>query len=335
MSRQVLILSSPDDPHAVKVAAHLSELGARVAYWKFDSFVHDGQLNFDLSADSLAFSLQDDGQALDVADFESIWFRRPGTIKSKQFFEPWVAAVIESEAEQALKGMLYSLPCLWVNFPLRHDASSLKLFQLEVAKKLGLPIPETIVTTDPQIALTFYEKHDGGVIYKLVTEKSNFYLPRYEFPHGIPTLPVRKVDLTHFQQVRHAPHLFQQEIRKQSDIRVTVIGKKVFAFNIESQSGSGKLDWRTDYKVPMKAWTLPDEVNQGCLNLLSRLGLNYGAIDFCLDQNGNYVFLEVNSAGQYLWLEDLTEVPLSKEMALLLSGKSEPLVTYEQAAFAS
>jgi glutathione synthase/RimK-type ligase-like ATP-grasp enzyme len=291
-------------------------------------------LNFGIAADRRTFSLQYEGKILDVAAFESIWFRRPGTIKSKQFFEAWVATVIESEAEQALKGMLYSLPCLWVNFPMRHDASSLKLFQLEVAKKLGLAIPETVVTSDPKVALAFYEKHDGGVIYKLVTEKSNFYLPRFEFPHGIPTLPVRKADLAHFQQVRHAPHLFQQEIRKQSDIRVTVIGKKVFAFNIESQSGSGKLDWRTDYKVPMKACSLPDEINQGCLNLLKRLGLNYGAIDFCLDQDGQYVFLEINSAGQYLWLEELTEVPLSYEMALLLSGKSDPLVTYEQAAFA-
>ncbi|HEY9732626.1 MAG TPA: hypothetical protein V6C89_11980 [Drouetiella sp.] len=334
MSQQVLILSSPEDPHAIKVAAHLSVLDTTVSYWKFDSFVHDGQMFFDLSQSNRSFSLQDDGKTLDVAGFDSIWFRRPGTIKSKQFFEPWVQTVIESEAEQALKGILYSLPCLWVNFPMRHEASSLKLFQLEVAKNLGLEIPETIVTNDPQQALSFYEKYDGEVIYKLITEKTNFHLPRFEFPHGIPTLPVRKMDLEHFQQVRHAPHLFQQKIGKQSDIRVTVIGKKVFPFNIESQAGGGKIDWRTDYKVPMQACALPDQISQGCLNLLRRMGLNYGAIDFCLDADGRYVFLEVNSAGQYLWLEDLTEVPLSREMALLLAGKSEPLVTYEQCAFA-
>jgi len=89
----------------------------------------------------------------------------------------------------------YALPCIWVNFPGRDAVASLKLFQLEVARNLGLAIPETIVTNEPAIAKAFYEKLNGKVIYKLITEKSNFFLPHYEFPHGIPTLPVREMDL--------------------------------------------------------------------------------------------------------------------------------------------
>lgn len=334
MSSRVLILSSPEDAHAVRVAQHLSEWDASVAYWKFEPFVHDCKLEFVTDEGKRVFRFNQDGRSIDVSSFDSIWFRRPGAPQSKRFFQPWVSAVVETEAHNALYGMLYSMPCLWVNYPARDAAASLKLFQLEVAKTLGISVPETIVTNDPEFARAFYEKHKGQVIYKLVTEKSNFFLPQFEFPHGIPTLPVREVDLAHLDQVRHAPHLFQQKIEKNADIRVTVIGKKLFAFHIESQSGSGKLDWRTDYDVPMRVCELPDHLSEKCLQLLRRLGLNYGAIDFCLDTEGRYVFLEINPAGQYMWLENLTKVPLSKELALLLAGKSEALVSYESAAFA-
>lgn len=334
MVSKVLILSSREDVHAIKVAQHLDDQNVTAAFWKFDPFVHDCQLDFSLADGKRVFKFVQDGKSIDISSFTSIWFRRPGAVKAKQFFEPWVSTVVETEAHQALQGMLYSLPCLWVNYPARHKAASLKLFQLEVARNLGLSIPETIVTNEPEIAKSFYDKLNGQVIYKLVSEKSSFYLPHFEFPHGIPTLPVREMDLQHFQQVRHAPHLFQRAIQKQADIRVTVIGKQIFAFHIDSQTGTGKLDWRTDYKVPMRTWNLGDDLSQKCLDLLVKLGLNFGAIDFCLDENGEHVFLEINPAGQYLWLEEVTAVPLSKEMALLLSGQREPLVQYESAAFA-
>ncbi len=333
MIKKVLILSSPEDAHAAKVAHHLEGMGVHSAYWKFDPFAHDCQLNFLLADDQRRFCFNNGRETIEMCDFESIWFRRPGPLKVKEFFEPWIANMVQAEALQGLRGMLFSLPCLWVNFPARDTVAALKLFQLEVAKRIGFSVPETLVTNDPEAARAFYEKWQGRIIYKLISEKSNFSLPKYEFPHGIPTLPVREMDLTHFEQVRHAPHLFQERVQKQADIRVTVIGKKLFAFHIESQSGKGKLDWRIDYEVPMKCWELSDKLSEQCIRLLVDLGLNYGAIDFCLDKEGQYIFLEINPAGQYLWLENATQAPLSQEMAWLLAGKSEPLVSYEYAAY--
>ncbi|MBS1955902.1 MAG: hypothetical protein JST89_17085 [Cyanobacteria bacterium SZAS-4] len=333
MPSRVLILSSPEDAHATKVAQHLTELNVQTVFWRYDPFVHDCQLNFAVGTDRREFKFNNGSAMIDMTSFDSIWHRRPGSLNVKQFFEPWIASMIEVEATHALRGMLYSLPRLWVNFPARDAVASLKLFQLEVAKNIGMAVPETIVTNEPESAKAFYEKMSGQVIYKLISEKSNFSLPHYEFPHGIPTLPVRDLDVSHFDQVRHAPHLFQERIQKKADIRVTVIGKKLFASHIESQAGKGKLDWRTDYGVPMKTWDLGDQLAEKCMQLLINLGLNYGAIDFCLDENEQHVFLEINSAGQYLWLEEPTKTDLSKEMALLLGGKSDPLVSYEHAAF--
>jgi glutathione synthase/RimK-type ligase-like ATP-grasp enzyme len=71
---------------------------------------------------------------------------------------------------------------------------------------------------------------------------------------------------------------------------------------------------------------LPETLQTQCLDLMKRLGLNYGALDFILSENGDYIFLEINCAGQYLWIEQKTDLRISREIANLLTGKSKPLV---------
>ncbi|MGH9553005.1 MAG: hypothetical protein ACRD3W_26740, partial [Terriglobales bacterium] len=162
---------------------------------------------------------------------------------------------------------------------------------------------------------------------KLLAEGSNFSVPSFETPRGIPTLPLREEDLTFIDQVEHSPHLFQRMIRKKYDLRITVVGHKVFSLRIDSQTGSGDLDWRNDYTVNMEPFALPADIESKCINLTRRLGLNYGAIDLILTDEGDYRFLEINCAGQYLWIELRTELQISREIALLLTGKCEPLFT--------
>ncbi len=333
MLSNVLILSTREDNHALQVEQHLTKLGARTTFWRFEQLLNESKLTYQFDALNQSFEFSEQNGQIDFLGFDSIWFRRPGKIGAKQFFQPWISNIVEVESRHAILGMLYSLPCLWVNHPAKDITAGLKLFQLNLAKKLGLSMPETIITNEPEKARAFYDKHNGNIVYKLLTEVSNLSLPKYEFPHGIPTLPVRLSDLDHFGQVIHSPHLFQQRIKKQSDLRVTVIGQRIFGIKIDSQSGKGALDWRNDYSVPMSIWKVPDEVASKCLLLTQMLGLNFGAIDFCLDQDNEPVFLEINPAGQFLWIETRTELKLGLEMALLLGGKSAPLVSYEQAAF--
>ena len=47
------------------------------------------------------------------------------------------------------------------------------------------------------------------------------------------------------------------------------------------------------------------------------LDLSYGAIDMIFD-GSDYYFLEINSMGQWLWIEDFTEMPITKTIAELL-----------------
>jgi len=232
--------------------------------------------------------------------------------------------MVEQETRETFYGMLNSLDCLWVNRPM-HDVNCMrKLLQLEYAHQAGLEVPKSLVTNNAKEAEDFYHQCDGQVIYKLIGETSGIHLPSSEVT-GLPTLPLRQVDLKYLDQVVHAPHLFQQMIQKTHDVRVTVVGKKLFACRIYSQAGMGKVDWRGDYSVDMQPMDLPKDLEEKCLNLMKRFNLNYGAFDFCQLPDERYVFIEVNSAGQFIWAEDRTKQPIALEVAKLLAGQSEPL----------
>jgi len=187
-------------------------------------------------------------------------------------------------------------------------------------------VPQTVVTSDPDVARQFYERMNGEVIYKLIGENTNFFFPKFEFPSGIPTLPCRESDKDHFDQIRFAPHLFQQRVVKKFDVRATIVGKEIFAASIHSQSGQSKLDWRLDYGVPMMKLQLPQSVSKACISMMQQFKLNYAAFDFCVDAEDRYYFLELNCGGQYIWLEERTQLPISRQLALLFAGEAEPIV---------
>lgn len=332
MGCNILILSSPLDPHAQAVKDHLAAMGIGVSFWEMADLLGRTRLKHTITASDPSCELvvdENDGESshnrIDLMSIQSIWLRRPGNVKVASLPEKWMESLVEWECTRALSGIFRAVPCLWVNPPqCEHDAL-LKLKQLDVARKCGLTVPETLVTNDPNAVSAFHDKHKGQIIYKLIDEGSYRFFPPYEIVTGMPTLPFRPSDLSHIDQISLSLHLFQERIDKVSDIRVTVVGTRIFAAEILSQEGKGKIDFRLDYSVPMRAHELPEEIAQGCLNVLRQLGLTFGAFDFCLDRDGQYVFLEVNPSGQWLWMEKGLNLPISLHLARLLAGLESPL----------
>jgi D-alanine-D-alanine ligase-like ATP-grasp enzyme len=68
------------------------------------------------------------------------------------------------------------------------------------------------------------------------------------------------------------------------------------------------------------AHDLPDDVADKLRALMRRLGLAYGAIDLRLTEDGRYVFLEINPAGQFLYVEEQTGQPITAALAARLAA---------------
>ena len=54
------------------------------------------------------------------------------------------------------------------------------------------------------------------------------------------------------------------------------------------------------------------------------LRLTFGAIDLIETPKGEYVFLEINPNGQWLWLDDMLDLGISAAVADWLSNASQP-----------
>jgi glutathione synthase/RimK-type ligase-like ATP-grasp enzyme len=98
-----------------------------------------------------------------------------------------------------------------------------------------------------------------------------------------------------------------------------VVGDAVYAAAVHSQ----EMEYRHDYRmhldqVRIEATELPDDVTDMLLSFMRRLGLMYGAIDMRRTPDGDHIFLEVNPAGQWLFVEQRTAQPIAARIADLL-----------------
>jgi hypothetical protein len=144
------------------------------------------------------------------------------------------------------------------------------------------------------------------------------YLRPAEHGPWIMTTIVDPGGQNYLDSVRLAPCLFQELIPKDHELRVTVIGEQVFACAIYSQENEQtKVDWRhPGVEFPRKEARLPDGVRDFCLAMTKHYGLNYGALDFIVTPAGEYVFLELNPNGQWMFVQHwLPRIPLVQTMA--------------------
>ena len=135
------------------------------------------------------------------------------------------------------------------------------------------------------------------------------------------TQVLRPADLAHVDGIALCPVAVQEAVDKRVELRVTVVGSRVFAAAIHSQrSNHTRHDWRRYDLVntPLEPVELAPGIARRCVELVAGYGLSYGAIDLIQTPDGRTVFLELNPNGQYLWVEAATGHPISAALADLL-----------------
>ena len=128
-------------------------------------------------------------------------------------------------------------------------------------------------------------------------------------------------------QLSLCPMKFQEKIEKQLELRITIVGKKVFAAGLDSQAKTkGKIDWRKVGEESIKDWkicTIPKDLEAKLLDLHTFSNLNYGAADVILTPEGEYVFLESNPGGEFFWLDEIENYAISEQIASVLLQEAD------------
>jgi hypothetical protein len=197
-----------------------------------------------------------------------------------------------------------------------------KLNQDLIAKQVGLNVGEALVASSDQEVIDFINKarrRGARVCTKPLAQK---YLNREGRLFTRYTELLDDSTNIEAEDFQGCPIIFQEYIEKEYELRVTVADARVMAVRIDSQLAPGetKTDWRKYNipKTPHSVYKIPDELAGQILNFHQLTGLRYSAFDFIKSPDGRYIFLESNPSGQWLWLENITGLRITREIAVAL-----------------
>ncbi len=102
---------------------------------------------------------------------------------------------------------------------------------------------------------------------------------------------------------------------------MTVVGDRVFGASIRAGSEAARVDWRSDYDtLDYAVIEPPQSVTSGMLRFLKVFGLSFGAFDFVVTPDQEWIMLECNPFGAYGWLEAALSLPITSALADLLTN---------------
>ena len=307
----ILIISSPDDVHAQAVTRELERRGvndARILNLSDFPLRMDVSMRLDNNGTS-DFALRfPDGKRVGMDEVTAVWWRRPQPFVLPPQLSLQHRYFAMTEAATSLQGMWQATAdhALWINDIHRDAAAAHKPYQLALAKCIGLTIPETLITNSPEEAKAFWDEHGDDVIYKIHTAQAGAWRE---------TRKLKREERALADQVRLAPVIFQKFVPAVADLRVTAIGGRLFPAATDVRTIAYPLDVRMNGAMKYEPHTLPADVEHKLLKLMQQLGLEYGAIDLRLTPEGEYVFLEVNPAGQFLYVEMSARIELAAALA--------------------
>jgi MvdD family ATP-grasp ribosomal peptide maturase len=317
----VLIVTRSDDSETVlPVINSIEERGGNAFRLDTDRFPTEVRLIAHYDRDSERLIIVDAEKELNLSEVSAVWYRRLNAgAKIPETMTPDLRRASILETRATLLGMIAGIRAFHLDQISLVRRAGDKQLQLQIARELGLETPRTLITNDPDAVRAFAKSCERGIITKML---SSFAIYEDGQEKVVFTNPVEPEHLEDLTGLRFCPMTFQENIPKALELRVTIVGDRVFTASIDSQSSElGRHDWRRDGVGLLDEWKnfeLPREIEERLLKLMDRFGLNYGAIDMILTPENRYIFLEINPAGEFFWLEESPGLPISKAIADLL-----------------
>jgi len=298
---KIIVLAHPKDDHAAPVRWALEQAGYQTACWSGVSPDEQDQASLlvdeqpcirlgthRLESDDVFWLRQADHQASD----HPAEGPEKGGAPAPSFFSE-------------LAHMFEYLPVRCVNpYSAVHLVRN-KAVQLHLARRSGLKIPESLFSNSPAMVRNFFDRYPNDAICKA-------FATHVWQQHGstdvtvTETFSLNRSDLPADDEVfTFSPAIYQEKVRKQFDVRMVLMGERVYSFAVRTPANS--LDWRHDAalrNVAVERIPTPAAVESGILRFAAAAGVCTGSLDFAVDRNGEWWFLEINEQGQFLWLDD-------------------------------
>ena len=232
--KSVLILSSSQDYEADLIGIELLRKGIDYARLNIEDITRSLNITCNIESKSNPeCQIKIGSTIIKTSDIAVVLFRDFNhqlssfdgiDLKSVFIYQQW------SDALQ----ILYSrLKCGWINSPDATQRASNRICQLISAKDVGFNIPSTLITNDPKMANNFYHVTKGNMILKVLHHHD---IEIHNKLYSIYSHQAKENDLLRFSDLAYAPCILQEKLKKQSELRVTVVDDQVFAAEIKTGS---------------------------------------------------------------------------------------------------
>ncbi|MCL8538758.1 MvdD family ATP-grasp ribosomal peptide maturase [Chryseobacterium gallinarum] len=325
MNKILIITHTADNFSIEKVTEYIEKNNCQVIRFDVDLYPLQNKLSTTFQNGEWISILETPEAQYRLDDISAIWYRRAYNIGSglKEELDAKFYGAAMGEIRNTLFGFIESVDTYSLGKPGIYRRLDSKEEQLKVADKLGLTIPDTCITNNPDVAKKFILQH-RNVVAKMQT---GFAITEDGVESVVFTNVVSEDKLEELDTLLYCPMQFQKMIEKKKELRITIVGRDVYAFEIDSQQfEDAKVDWRKDGVNLLDKWVrteLPGDIEEKLLELLDIYNVDYGAIDMIVSPENEYYFIEINAAGEFFWLDNLTEGNLiSKSIADVLCDKA-------------
>ena len=316
--KHVLIISISQDVHADRVEKLVS-VSAPVIRLNMDD-PNEWNFEYKNGEPNLRYQSKEFG----IENIKSVFLRRLPSPKSFQKLVPknlgkftdYIVSQKYAIFQECLS--ILSRTVTFLN-PLRVNEFLGKTIQHFIANRHGLITPETYVGENPDSAKKFIQEFMNNGVRICTKPVENI---KIELEDGIKTRFTQLLTpslLPEINSLKLCPLIFQTYTEKLFEVRGTIVGSKILACRIDSQAAPGDtaIDWRRYNipKTPHYKYQIPTDIERKIISFHKEIEAVYSSFDLIVDKTGNHIFLETNPYGQWLWIEDLTGLPISKALS--------------------
>lgn len=303
-----------DEPtnNVIKWIKHYQKEYVRINYL---DFFESGKSTLKFTNDE--FLLCIDGREISLNEVTSVWYRRKPKLDARR-----IEYVLENKVKDIYEYVLQENSVLIDFFKILLDRCPVKigspfvynLNKLEVlyhARELGFKIPDTLISNDLDYVHEFVGR-SIPLVNKPISNIKTFKVGDLSFTNYTKTLEKKEP----FLEINNRMNLFQERVDKKCEIRTFVLEDETFSMAIYDQEHAD--DYRENSyteKLSFTKFKLPESLEKKVFELLRKFGLNTCSVDFLLNQEGEFIFLELNPVGQYGFLNYPNNYQLDKRIA--------------------
>lgn len=236
----------------------------------------------------------------------SIYYRKP-TFPDTSDFAPEYRRIINSDILAIIDGLANSFSGVVLTKPYLLRQAENKIFQLIYAKSHSILMPKSFIGNND-----YWKCINDQRIIKPIS------VGKIETSSGIAII---QTNLMHENDSYDSPELtpvyIQEYIKKSFEVRITVVDDDFFAVKIVSDN---MIDWRAGNNNQYEIIDIPIEIKKCIKMMMKDFQLRFGAIDYIVDVDGKWYFLEINPNGQWQWLECILGLSISDSIMNMLLG---------------